>query len=265
MKSDPQFQLCFMPTFDRETQLQKQGFARVAGVDEAGRGPLAGPVVAGAAILPRAFAWKFFGQLNDSKQLCAKERERLCQEIKNGAQWGIGQASHIEIDEMNIRRASWEAMRRALADLEARFGALDYALVDGLPVRDMEWPWPFEAIVKGDTRSISIAAGSILAKVTRDALMCEMADEFSGYGFARHKGYPTPEHRAALKELGPCSIHRRTFAPVRAEAVRLGLLAAPAISVKRAPAVDAPQAPARATVLNSRRNRRAPVAKSAAK
>ncbi len=233
MKSNPQFQLCFMPTFDRETQLQKQGLARVAGVDEAGRGPLAGPVVAGAAILPREFAWKHFGKLNDSKQLCAKERERLSEEIKGHAQWGIGMASHEEIDEMNIRRASWQAMRRALEDLEARFGAFDYALVDGLEVREMQWPWKFETIIKGDTRSISIAAGSILAKVARDAMMCELAEEFSGYGFARHKGYPTREHYAALKELGPCTIHRRTFAPVRAEAVRLGLIQAPAITVKR--------------------------------
>lgn len=260
MKSNPQFQLVFMPTFDRETQLQKQGYARVAGVDEAGRGPLAGPVVAGAAILPRAFAWKFFGQLNDSKQLSAKERERLCEEIKQGAQWGIGQASHEEIDEMNIRRASWEAMRRALADLEARFGSFDYALVDGLPVREMEWPWPFEAIIKGDTRSVSIAAGSILAKVTRDALMQELAQEFSGYGFSRHKGYPTPEHYAALKELGPCSIHRRTFAPVRAEIVRQGLLPAPGISVKRTPPVEPSVA-----VAGTRRKRSTPVQKQAAK
>ena len=233
MKSNPQFQLCFMPTFDRETQLHKTGALRVAGVDEAGRGPLAGPVVAGAAILPRAFAWKFFGQLNDSKQLSAKERERLCEEIKSAAQWGLGMASHEEIDAMNIRRASWEAMRRALADLEARFGRFDYALVDGLAVRDMEWPYAFETMVKGDTRSVSIAAASIVAKVARDAMMVELEIEFPGYGFARHKGYPTPEHYAALKELGPCAIHRRTFAPVRAELVRQGLLVAPAITVKR--------------------------------
>lgn len=246
MKSNPLFQLCFMPTFDRETQLQKQGYKRVAGVDEAGRGPLAGPVVAGAAILTREFARKWFGQLNDSKQLSAKERERLCALIKDSAQWGIGMASAEEIDEMNIRRASWEAMRRALADLEARFGAFDYALVDGLEVREMKWPaWNYEALVKGDTRSISVAAGSILAKVTRDALMLELSQQFSGYGFSRHKGYPTPEHYAALRELGPCAIHRKTFAPVRAEAVRLGLIEAPAISVKRRQ-VRAPEEAAKA-------------------
>ena len=97
----------------------------------------------------------------------------------------------------------------------------------------MEWPWRFEALVKGDTRSVSIAAASIVAKVGRDALMNDLDAQFPGYGFARHKGYPTPEHYAALRELGPCPIHRRTFAPVRAELVRHGLLTAPAITVKR--------------------------------
>ncbi len=222
-----------MPTFDEEIRLQHQGFARVAGVDEAGRGPLAGPVVAGAAILSHEFVQRHGSALNDSKQLSEKERARLYEVIREGAQWGIGIVSAAEIDEMNIRRASWEAMRRSLEDLEARFGALDYALVDGLPVREMEWPWGYEALVKGDTRSHSIAAGSILAKVTRDAMMEELAQEFAGYGFARHKGYPTPAHYAALRELGPCPIHRQTFAPVRAEAVRLGLIAAPAITVGR--------------------------------
>ena len=222
-----------MPTFERELELQQQGFARVAGVDEAGRGPLAGPVVAGAAVLPHEFARRHAGALNDSKQLSAKERERLDREIREGAHWGIGMVSAQEIDEMNIRRASWEAMRRALEDLQNRFSPLDYVLVDGIPVREMEWPWPYEALVKGDSRSLSIAAGSILAKVTRDALMEELDHNFPGYGLAKHKGYPTPSHYAALRELGPCPIHRWTFAPVRAEAVRLGLIAAPAITVKR--------------------------------
>jgi len=233
MKANPDRPSAHLPSYESELALQDQGFARVAGVDEAGRGPLAGPVVAGAAVLSREFARKFYGQLNDSKQLSSKERERLCEEIKSGAQWGIGMASHEEIDEMNIRRASWLAMRRALEDLEARFSPFDFALVDGLPVREMEWPWPFEAIIRGDQRSVSIAAASILAKVTRDALMCELEREFQGYGFARHKGYPTPQHYAALKQLGPCAIHRRSFAPVRAEAVRQGMIPAPSITVKR--------------------------------
>ncbi|BCM92940.1 ribonuclease HII [Abditibacteriota bacterium] len=222
-----------MPTFEHEVELHHAGYARVAGVDEAGRGPLAGPVVAGAAILSYEFAARHSDKLNDSKQLSAKERERLYEEIRNDAHWGIGIVSAAEIDEMNIRRASWEAMRRSLQDLQDRFEAPDYALVDGLPVREMEWEWPYEALVKGDSRSLSIAAGSILAKVTRDAMMEELAQEFVGYGFARHKGYPTPQHYAALRELGPCVIHRQTFAPVRAEAVRLGLIPAPAITVRR--------------------------------
>ena len=216
------FQFSMLPTFDREQELHKRGFKCVAGVDEAGRGPLAGPVVAGATVLPRDFAWKYFGQLNDSKQLTAKKREELCEVIKENAAWGLGVVSHLEIDEMNIRRASWEAMRRALVDLIARFPTKNpaYILVDGLPVREMEWPWPYEALVKGDTRSTSIAAASIVAKVARDEFMAQMDEEFPGYGFAAHKGYPTRAHYAALRELGACAIHRRTFAPVRAEIVR---------------------------------------------
>lgn len=210
------------PTFDREQELHKRGFSFVAGVDEAGRGPLAGPVVAGAAVLPRELALEYGGQFNDSKQLTAKKREELGEILKENAAWGLGVVTHLEIDEMNIRRASWEAMRRAVLDLIARCPTQTpaYILVDGLPVREMEWPWPYEALVKGDTRSLSIAAASILAKVARDAFMAQMDDEFPGYGFASHKGYPTRAHYAALRKLGACAIHRRTFAPVRAEIVR---------------------------------------------
>ncbi len=210
------------PTFDREQELHQEGFPFVAGVDEAGRGPLAGPVVAGAAVLPRDFALAYGDQLNDSKQLTAKKREELCEVIQKNAAWGLGVVSHLEIDEMNIRRASWEAMRRAILDCIARFPTQTpaYILVDGLPVRDMEWPWRYEAIIKGDTRSLSIAAASIVAKVSRDAFMVQMDEEFPGYGFAQHKGYPTRAHYMALRRLGACAIHRRTFAPVRAEIVR---------------------------------------------
>ncbi len=216
------FQLPMMaPSFDREQELRRKGIKRVCGVDEAGRGPLAGPVVAGAAVLSVEFASKFFGQINDSKQLSHKQRERLCEEIKNNAAWGLGICSHEEIDEMNIRRASWEAMRRAIVDLEARFpGKINFILVDGLPCREMEWPWAYEALVKGDTRSESIAAASIIAKVSRDQFMVELEEKFPGYGFAKHKGYPTRQHYEALRALGPCEIHRKTFAPVRAEMVR---------------------------------------------
>ena len=188
-----------------------------------GAGPLAGPVVAGAALLPRAFAVEFLGQINDSKQLTARARQRLCAEIKAHAQWGIGACDAEEIDQINIRRASWLAMQRAVEDLSARFGPVDLVLVDGLPVKEMKWPWAYEAIVKGDTLSLSIAAGSILAKVARDAQMTEFDAQFPGYGFASHKGYPTRAHYAALRELGACAIHRKTFAPVRAEIVRAEL------------------------------------------
>ena len=212
-----------MPTFEREDELTREHFARIVGVDEAGRGPLAGPVVAGAARLPRDVADDFWGQLNDSKQLSPAAREPLCAQIKAHAQWGLGWCDAAEIDQINIRRASWLAMQRAVEDLSARFGAVDYVLVDGLPVREMEWPWPYEALIKGDTRSLSIAAGSILAKVARDEWMRDLDELFPGYGFAAHKGYPTRAHYAALRELGACSIHRTTFAPVRAEIARTAL------------------------------------------
>lgn len=213
-----------LPTFEREQELHRDGFKIVAGVDEAGRGPLAGPVVAGATVLPPDFAAEFFGKINDSKQLSHTQREGLCEKIKERVAWGLGVVDAAEIDEMNIRRASWEAMRRAIVDLVERFPTQSptYVLVDGLPVREMEWPWPYEALVKGDTRSTSIAAASILAKVARDSFMMQFEIEFPGYGFARHKGYPTSAHYAALRELGACTIHRRTFAPVRAEIVRAG-------------------------------------------
>lgn len=187
------------------------------GVDEAGRGPLAGPVVAGAALLPGEFAEEFQGRLNDSKKLTHEVRVELAQIIKQQAYWGLGVVSHLEIDEMNIRRASWEAMRRAVVDLATRFPeqSPDYILVDGLAVKEVEWPWEYSAIVKGDALCSSIAAASILAKVARDEFMTELDPQFPGYGFAKHKGYPTPAHYAALKELGPCEIHRRSFGPVR--------------------------------------------------
>ncbi len=204
------------PNFRHEDALRAQNYARVCGVDEAGRGPLAGPVVAGAALLPRDVALEWIGELNDSKKLNPADRERLSAQIQWHAQWGIGICDAAEIDAINIRRASWLAMQRAIEDLEARFGAVDTVLADGLAVREMEWPWPYQALVKGDARSLSIAAASIVAKVARDAMMVEFDAQFPDYGFASHKGYPTRAHYAALSEWGACEIHRRTFAPVRA-------------------------------------------------
>jgi ribonuclease HII len=207
------FEIPPLPNLKHEEELFQQGHSFVAGVDEAGRGPLAGPVVAGAVVLPTAFAHEFLGQLNDSKQLTHTVREELCERIQAEAAWGLGIVTHQEIDEMNIRRASWEAMRRAIEDLSVRFPdhAPTFILADGLAVREMEWPWPYEALVKGDARSRSVAAASIIAKVTRDGLMTEMDVHFPGYGFAKHKGYPTPAHYAAIGDLGACEIHRRSF------------------------------------------------------
>ena len=206
----------YAPDFAHEDALRAQNYARICGVDEAGRGPLAGPVVAGAALLSRDVADEFTGQLNDSKKLTPAVRERLSAQIRRHAQWGIGVCEASEIDAINIRVASWLAMRRAVEDLEARFGAVDFVLADGLAAREIAWPWPYEAIVKGDARSFSIAAASIVAKVARDEMMTAFDAQFPGYGFATHKGYPTRAHYAALDELGACEIHRRTFGPVRA-------------------------------------------------
>ncbi len=206
----------YVPDFAHEDALLARDYARVCGVDEAGRGPLAGPVVAGAALLPRDVAHAFTAQLNDSKKLTSTVRERLAQQIRQHAQWGIGICNASEIDKINIRVASWLAMRRAIEDLETRFGAVDFVLADGLAAREIAWPWPYEALVKGDARSFSIAAASILAKVARDEMMIEFDAQFPGYGFATHKGYPTRAHYAVLDELGACEIHRKTFGPVRA-------------------------------------------------
>jgi ribonuclease HII len=191
-----------------ETELWDGGATRIAGVDEAGVGTLAGPVVAAAAILPRELRPR---GLDDSKQLDARARERLCAEVKAGAvAWAVGVATHAEVDALNVYQAGLLAMRRAVEGLAV---PPDRLLVDARRIPDVAIPQ--QGIVKGDARSLSIAAASVLAKVTRDALMVEADARFPGYGFARHKGYGAPEHLDALRRLGPCEIHRRTFAPVR--------------------------------------------------
>lgn len=202
--------------FGFERRLHQAGWGRVAGVDEAGRGPLAGPVVAAAVILPAA--WVLQGLpaalvgLNDSKQLPAARRERFFAELTtaDGVRFAVGRADPDEIDRLNILRATHQAMRRALCGLEP---APDHILVDGLPVPDL--PAPQTALIRGDARSYSIAAASILAKVTRDRCMIEYDRLYPAYGFARHKGYPTPEHLEQLRRHGPCPIHRRSFLPVQ--------------------------------------------------
>ena len=197
------------PTFERELELTRVGYTRIVGVDEAGRGPLAGPVVAAAVVLPFDFTSQHFSYLNDSKKLTPEMRAQLFDELTVAIDFGVGIINAATIDEINIRQASWQAMQLAVTALLP----VDYVLIDGLPYGP--GPWPYEAIVKGDARSLSIAAASVIAKVTRDRLMEEYDRKFPAYGFARHKGYPSPQHLAALTAHGPCPLHRRSYAPVR--------------------------------------------------
>ena len=202
--------------FLHERVLFASGIERVAGVDEAGRGPLAGPVVAAAVILPRAWVLEgipdAFADLNDSKQLTEAQRDRFFAGLTGdpAVRYAIAAVEPSVIDEINILQATHRAMNQALADLG---DDVDHALVDGRPVRSLRWPQT--ALVKGDSLSYSIAAASVLAKVTRDRVMREADAKWPGYGFAGHKGYPTPEHLEAVARLGPCPIHRLSFAPLR--------------------------------------------------
>ncbi len=197
-----------MPTIDHENRLRAAGFRIVAGIDEAGRGPLAGPVCVAAVVLPDDFTHAL---LNDSKQLSELKRERLYEEITGDSRirWHCVSIQPDEIDRINILQATWEGMRRAALGLQP---VPDAALIDGKPVKN--FPLHQVALVKGDSLSYSIAAASIIAKVTRDRLMVEMARQHPEYGFEIHKGYPTPAHLAALKQHGPCPHHRRSFRPV---------------------------------------------------
>ncbi|HYW69533.1 MAG TPA: ribonuclease HII [Pyrinomonadaceae bacterium] len=192
-----------------EIDLWEQGFNLIAGVDEAGMAPLAGPVVAGAVILPRNYKLK---KLNDSKQVLDSEvRNELAQQIKTDAVvWSVGIAEVEEIDTINIYHAGLLAMRRAVEGLSQQ---PDFILVDARRIPHCATPQ--RGIIKGDTLSASIAAASIIAKTTRDAIMTEFDSVLPGYNFATHKGYPTPEHCRCLKELGATPIHRRSFARVR--------------------------------------------------
>ena len=193
-----------MTMWEIEEQAFEEGYTVICGVDEAGRGPLAGPVCAAAVILPRGHQ---IPGLNDSKKLTDKKRRELFPMIKEQAiAYGIGMASHEEIDEINILQATYLAMERAIAQLE---GKADMALIDGNRAKD--FGMTVRTVVKGDSLSANIAAASVLAKVTRDDLMVEMAQEFPGYGFEVHKGYGTKAHYEALREKGPCAIHRMTF------------------------------------------------------
>ena len=193
-----------MPTFDFENELYTQGYTAVCGCDEAGRGPLCGPVVAAAVILPRDV---IIDGLDDSKKLTEKKREILFDKIKEVAiAYAVAEATPEEIDEINILNASMLAMRRAVEALGVK---ADFALIDGNCSRGFEIPT--KTVVKGDSKSYSIAAASILAKVTRDRGCLLLDAEYPMYSIAKHKGYPTKEHMDAVRQYGPSPIHRKSF------------------------------------------------------
>jgi ribonuclease HII len=201
--------------FKYERELLTQGLALIAGVDEAGRGPLAGPVVAAAVVFPRDWLQdglprRLYG-LNDSKQLTPEEREGYFGLLTTDAQvrFGVGIVAVEVIDTINILQATHRAMTEALAQLQP---APEHTLIDGLAVGAIRLPQT--PIIDGDCKSYSIAAASVIAKVTRDRIMLEYHQQYPLYGFAEHKGYATPQHLAALNQHGPCPIHRRSFAPV---------------------------------------------------
>ena len=194
--------------FRYERKLRAIGVVRVAGIDEAGRGALAGPVVAAAIVLPEKFRHR---KLNDSKQLAPDLREEIYEELTGNGEivWAVGIVDSIEIDRINILRATHRAMRAALAALSF---PPEHVLIDGLPV--IPFPLPQTAIIDGDCYSLSIAAASVIAKVTRDRIMREFCARFPEYCFSQHKGYGTELHLTKLHEFGPCPIHRRSFEPV---------------------------------------------------
>ncbi len=204
------------PDFRFESDLLQRGFHPIAGVDEAGRGPLAGPVVAAAVVFPadwiRRGLPEVLREINDSKQLSAETREALYAALVSNQEirFGIARVDAPLIDQINILQATHRAMNLALAQLQP---PPQHVLVDGLRVNSLAFPQT--AIVSGDALSWSIAAASILAKVTRDRLMVEFDREYPGYGFSGHKGYGTGQHLAALKQRGPCPIHRHSFSPLR--------------------------------------------------
>ena len=216
----------FWKRLSHECELWSQGLSFVAGVDEAGCGPLAGPVVAAAVVFP--CDWKDAGLcsklrgLNDSKQLTEEEREKFFSVLTAHPEirFAIASVDVEMIDRINIRQAAWRAMNLALGQLAPR---PQHVLVDGLRIKWLTYPQT--ALVQGDARSYSIAGASVLAKVTRDRVMREFDRLYPGYGFAGHKGYATPQHYEAIERLGPCPIHRRSFAPFRLCETELELFA----------------------------------------
>jgi ribonuclease HII len=214
----------FWNRLSHERALWAEGKAFVAGVDEAGCGPLAGPVVAAAVMFPSV--WLEPGLcgnlrgLNDSKQLTPEQREKYFERITGNPEilYKVVTVDVEMIDRINIRQAAWRGMQMALDQLHQR---PQHVLVDGMRIKWL--PYPHTALVDGDARSYTIAAASVLAKVTRDRLMREYETQFPGYGFGEHKGYATPQHYQAIERLGPCPIHRRSFAPFRPVETELDL------------------------------------------
>ena len=199
-----------LPTFDQEAALQAQGYRLIAGVDEVGRGALAGPVMAAAVILPLGVDFPWLGSVRDSKQLSPKQRERVFDLVQRaGIPFGLGSVPHATIDEVGIVQATRMAMAQAVESLPSR---PDFLLVDALSLPEVDLPQ--KGIIRGDQLSFSIACASIVAKVSRDRQMMELDGMYPGYGLARHKGYGTRQHLQCLGQLGPCAIHRRSFAPV---------------------------------------------------
>jgi ribonuclease HII len=198
-----------IPSLNAEISAWRQGCRHVAGVDEAGCGPLAGPVVAGAVVLDPGSARDWWCDLRDSKMLPEPERDRLAALIRDQCAWGVGIATHSYIDSEGLTAARKFAMRQAVESLPCR---PDLLLIDAVTLAE----YRHRAIIHGDALVVSIAAASIIAKVTRDAIMVEYHREHPHYGFNQNRGYATPEHKRALDEHGPCDIHRRLFAPVRA-------------------------------------------------
>ncbi|WP_018969733.1 ribonuclease HII [Rubritalea marina] len=198
-----------MPDYSFEESAWQRGHDLVIGIDEAGRGPLAGPVSAAAVLLPDGFSHPL---LDDSKKLSEKKREQIYADLMadDGIRWGHAYVEAEEIDSINILKATHLAMARAVEGIGLDLSP--YCLIDGLAVP--QFPYESEGIVKGDSKSMSIAAASIIAKVKRDRAMVKYAEQYPGYGFERHKGYGTKVHLEALRSLGPCPIHRLSFAPV---------------------------------------------------
>src|SRR5215212_3022758 len=222
--------------FRYEKKLRITGVSRIAGIDEAGRGALAGPVVAAAVLLPERFKHK---KLKDSKQLAPELREKIYTELIGNAEirWSVGIIDHIEIDRINILRATHKAMRAAIETLVDP--PPEHVLIDGLPV--IPFPLPQTAIIDGDCYSLTIAAASVIAKVTRDSMMRDFCARFPEYCFSQHKGYGTELHLIKLHEHGPCPIHRRSFEPVAQPVFDFAAPASPAWDARREPGLPVPQ------------------------